>query len=381
MDVSVPQAAHCFIVCHGGPADHLATCAQNLSSHCKVDIYASGPALKKFQERGVEVKHPFSVENLSVEEEDALAEQIAKACSIYSVVMTDVGHAFDIKVQKALACYAGHVRRLAWYDNPEPYVPGGYSKIASQVMLAAQGALFANAHLATDTLFQEPGKKIEFGSIERAGIGYYPVNHAENMALRRVTEHSANRAKLFADNHLIDNGQKLLVYFGGNNEEYFGKAFPAFLSLLAEGMQHIDLSHTVIVMQQHPGAKGKNVDANMLAAWINQYGQMANAPKMLLSDFSSDDAQIVADCALYYQTSMGPQFKLAGIPTVQIGHEVYPDILVKNKLSPSVTNVDQLLKVLESLASQQAEMCSDVILESLGIKANWLERLRKALMA
>ncbi len=57
----------------------------------------------------------------------------------------------------------------------------------------------------------------------------------------------------------------------------------------------------------------------------------------------------MADAAFYYQTSMGPQFVLAGIPTVQIAHETYQDILVKNKLSPSVTDVEQFLDVLDEI--------------------------------
>lgn len=102
MSFSASAAAVCLIACHGGPADHFATFAESLSKKVgAIEIYASGPALKKFQERGIEVKAPFSLDAISPEEEDALAGQIARACSKAAVVITDVGHTFDIKIQKA----------------------------------------------------------------------------------------------------------------------------------------------------------------------------------------------------------------------------------------------------------------------------------------
>lgn len=377
MNFSVTQAAITFIACHGGPADHFATFAQNLPEIGSVKIYASGPALKKFQERGIEV-HPFSIDNISSEEEDILAQQIAKACSASSVVITDVGHCFDIKMQKALACQITHVRRLAYYDNPEPYVPGGYSQVASQVMLASEGILFANSKLAESSIFQEQHKEIDFTDIKKIGIGYYPIGQSEKIARRRAEEKTFLRQQFLAKNNLIENEQKIFVYFGGNNDEYFGKAFPAFLSLIAEGIEQFDFSNTVFIIQQHPGAKEKNFDARMVSEWISKYEKMEKAPKVIISDFNSDNAQILADMAFYYQTSMGPQFALAGIPTVQIGHEMFEDILVRNDLSPSVTNSSQLIDVIAGVHSKK-EISQEVIFESLGIKNNWFEIFKTAI--
>lgn len=141
MSFLASAAAVCLIACHGGPADHFATFAESLSQSAEtIEVYATGPALKKFQERGIEVKVPFFIDKISPEEEDVLAEQIAKSCSTASVIITDVGHAFDIKIQKALARQATHVPRFAYYDNPESYVPGGYSAVATEVMLAVQSS-------------------------------------------------------------------------------------------------------------------------------------------------------------------------------------------------------------------------------------------------
>ena len=170
-----------------------------------------------------------------------------------------------------------------------------------------------------------------------------------------------------------------MVNFGGNNEEYFSKALPAFLSLLKDGMGQTDFTNLVIILQQHPGAKAKNIDRNTFEHWTYTHRETPQAPKMFISDFSSDDAQTLADGALYYQTSMGPQFVLAGIPTIQIGHETYEDILIKNRLSPSVISVDQLISVIEGLNYPKGEVHQGLILDSLGIKKNWLQTLEIAI--
>lgn len=368
----------CFLVCHGGPADHFATFVENLSPTTSIEIYATGPALEKLQQRGIKVTNPFSLEKISDREEEDLAEQIAKACSSANAVITDVGHPFDIKIQKALARFATKVPRIVYYDNPEAYVPGGYSTIAAEVLQEAQLILFANAHLAQASIFQTPHKKIDLANHKKVGVGYYPLHHAEKIAKRRNEERSLMRQSFFKKHNLLDKSQKILVYFGGNNEEYYSRAFPAFLSLLEQAMMKSDFTNLVIVLQQHPGAKVKNIDKAQFEHWIDQH-KVPQAPKMFLSDSHSEDAQILADAAFYYQTSMGPQFLLAGIPIIQIGHETYEDILVKNKLSPSVTKRDAFIDILDHLSDTPSNIPHQVILEGLGIKTNWLEVLQTAI--
>jgi hypothetical protein len=294
-------------------------------------------------------------------------------------VITDVGHYFDRKVQEELACQATGVLRLAYYDNPEPYVPGGYSDVAAGVMQAAQGILFSNSNLTQASIFQAPDKVINFGSRKKVGIGYYPINQAENIAKLRTEENPILRQALLQKNGIADKGQKVLVYFGGNNEEYFLKAVTAFLSFLEEGMRQSDFTNLVIVLQQHPGAKAKNIDRCLFEEWANKYRETPQAPRIIISDSNSDDAQTVADGALYYQTSMGPQFVLAGITTIQIGHETYEDILVRNGLSRSVTSVNLFIEVIADLNQQKKEVQRNVILERLGIKQDWLQTLEAAI--
>ncbi len=368
----------CLIACHGGPADHFATYAEVLTKQgYDVQIHATGPALKKFQECGIEV-NSFSLDNLTAEEEASLAQTIAKTCSTASIIITDVGHVFDVKIQKALSIHATKIPRLAYYDNPEPFVPGGYSSTAAKVMEVAKGVLFANETLAKAKIYSAVGKEIDFTDKKRFGIGYYPVSQAEKIAEKRKTDHETARSTILMKNGIDDKGQKILVYFGGNNEEYFSKALPAFLSFVAESSKRMDLKNTVIVIQQHPGAKVKNQDGQQVEAWLKEFEGQISMPKVILSDFSSDHAQVLADAAFYYQTSMGPQFVLEGIPTVQIGHETYEDILVRNHLAPTVTNAEGLVKVIKTL-EKMGRMPKEDLLSNLGIKENWPEILENVI--
>ncbi len=339
----------CIIACHGGPADHFATFVEILPSKHHIAIHASGPALKKFQDRNIPVQYPFSLDGLSPEQENRLAQEIADKCSHAKVVISDLGHTFCIKVQRALA--EKSLTRIAYYDNPESFVPGGYSATAAKVMIASDKILFANANLANVPIYQAPGVEVDFGNREKIGLGYYPSTQAESIKHQRKTSQAKIRAEFFKKHGLIDSGQKIWVYFGGNNEEYFEKAFPAFLDIISD-------SSAIVVLQQHPGAKKQNLDA----------AQIKNN-KVIISKISSDDAQIIADLALYYQTSMAAQFALAGIPTAQIGHKSYSDILVKNKLCPSISCETDLAKLPEEPVK------TENLNDQLGIQNNWLEIL------
>ncbi|MCE2983470.1 MAG: hypothetical protein LW832_07885, partial [Parachlamydia sp.] len=88
---------------------------------------------------------------------------------------------------------------------------------------------------------------------------------------------------------------------------------------------------------------------------------------------------VVADAAFYYQTSMGPQFVLAGIPAVQIGHAVYNDVLVRSGLAKTATNREELEKALRSLGSEEI-MDQCILREKLGISKNWRGNLQGAVV-
>lgn len=349
----------CYLACHGASSDHFATFIQNTQSESvEIRVYSAHDMAKKFEDKQIPVYGKFQL--------DDDAQILAKECSVVSVVITDVGHKYAATLQAALSVHAPKARRMAYYDNPETFVPGGYSETAKLVMQAAQEVLFANANLATDTLYSSPGVAIDLSKQKKIGLGYYPLAQAQAVAKQKQSRQSEERLKLLESFGMKDSGQNITVYFGGNNEEYFEKAFPAFLSLLEGAAKAIDLSSHLFILQQHPAAKKTNRDAN-------QVSRLEHV-KMHVSNVDSDIAQIVADRAMYYQTSMGPQFVIAGIPTTQIGHERYEDVLVRGKLIESITTVDELKTYLCTPASQNTP--PETLLSALGINPEWPQVLQ-----
>lgn len=357
-----------LIACHAGPALHFATFAAHLEARgYAVCLYASGPALQKCQEMGVAV-HPFGIDGVL----DAhAAAALAKKCAQAATVITDVGHPFATLLQQELKEKAPLAIRAAYYDNPESYVPGGYSDVASKVMCLAQWILFANTNLARSPLYQAPNQEIPLDAARKIGVGFYPLKEVEKLIQRRESERGAVRARLLADHP--DKGQRLLVYLGGNNETYFSLAFPACLRLFTEAMQETDLSHYTVILQQHPGAKAHQRDAALCQAWIREQGQHPHAPQWIISGLRSDEALVAADAVLYYQTSMGPQCALAHIPTIQLGHEVYSDVLVTAGLCAVATQSRDLSHALTHLKTPSAS--DEDLKHRLGMRSDWIEQL------
>jgi hypothetical protein len=255
----------------------------------------------------------------------------------------------------------GIVPCLVYYDNPESYVPGGYSREACEAISEATGVIFANAKLAEEGILSEPDKKMDLRGKKVIPLGYSPIiEKADSLNKRRKAEQSFLREKLLPSDF---KDKKVIVYFGGNNEEYFGNgkdnegAFPAFLRLLSESAASSDLSHLAFVIQQHPGAKPKELENKLVATWEEQNRQNPYAPKFFISGFGSDDAQVVADGALYHQTSMNAQFALLeDVVTVQVAHKTFEDSLIRIGF-PSVTTSAQLQSVIgdwDKLVADQA---------------------------
>ncbi len=369
-------AVVCFIACHGGAANHFATYATDLSSRgYTVEVYATGPALKKFQEWSISGLKEFSLDEENSQEQ--IAEEIAKKCRGADVVITDVGHSFDLAIQKALARVAPVVKRIAYYDNPEPYVPGGYSEIASEVMQEADKVLFANLHLAKTPIYKTPHKRVSLPEDRKIGLGYYPLEQAQKLATRRAYEHVKMREKFLVEHNLVEEEQKIFVYVGGNNTAYFSKAFPAFLRFMAELSSEQDLSKVIVILQQHPGAKIRNTDGALLEQWIRRYGSNERSAKVFISKETTENSLVLADALFYYQTSMGPQFALAGIGSVQVGHECYEDILVKNRLCLVANSAKDLSIAIQAFQENTPKVPIETVTKMLGIRSSWSENLIK----
>ena len=107
--------------------------------------------------------------------------------------------------------------------------------------------------------------------------------------------------------------------------------------------------------------------------------EMQKTIPIFLSDFSSEEVQVVADAMLYYQTSMGPRFVLSGIPTIQVGHAVYEDILVEQRLCAVATDLCSFQNALSHLAANiDIESNYDALLHALSFTPDWRNRLEQS---
>ena len=347
---SVLAGSVCFIACHGGPADHFGTFAQELSQKgISAQLYASGPALKKLQDRHIDAT-AFDPKDVA---------KVIEACSAAKAVFVDVGNQTCVDIMKQLS--DRHIHRIAYYDNPEPFVKG-YTETAIEVMKLADTVLFANSNLKEVFSPSFEGKRM-------IGLGYYPVGQAERIEKRRLSgERKEARDAFFQEHGLKDTGQKIVVYFGGNNDEYF-RLFPKVFSMLEK---EPEASNILFVLQQHPGAKAANKDGAAVEVWVREH---QNAPAFVVSKGTSDTAQIFADEAWYHQTSMGPQFALEGLPTAQVPGP-FEDILVRSGCAKSISTQEQFHEAVLRVREGRYEAIDKAdLLAKLGIRSDWAQVL------
>ncbi len=77
---------------------------------------------------------------------------------------------------------------------------------------------------------------------------------------------------------------------------------------------------------------------------------------------------------------MGPQFALAGIPIIQVGHNTYEDILVRNHLCPSATTSSEFVKAfLEVKPEAISEERQQLLFKGLGITSDWFKIFKQAI--
>jgi hypothetical protein len=245
-----------------------------------------------------------------------------------------------------------------YYDNPEKFVPGGYSEDFAKVAKVADTILFANANLVSSGIEKAPNEKIDLEGKKKMGIGYYPTKEAKEIIKKRA-ESQQIRKDLFEQLRIEDKGQQIYAYMGGANEEYFEKAFPAFLDILSKS----ELENAIVVLQQHPRAG--NRDTKLLEQFS------FNIP-ICVSKMQNCQTLAIADVVLYYQTSMAPQFVFGDIPKIiQIGHNTYTDVLVRHGIT-SVTSSEQLQEAL----LQQKTINKTLLKIALGMNKRWKKQLR-----
>ena len=384
--IDLPQAPSapeiCFVACHPAAGSHFADFYYELSRQGRVRcrMIATEKAADMLRDRSVPVEDFFYGKKLKVlkdlpdEEQDQLAAAVAHLCRHARCVITDLGQDFSAKVHAKLAERYPSILRAAYYDNPETFVPGGYSLAAAKGMQKAQAILFANAKLIDSAIYAEPNCPIDLRDKHRFGIGYGNTRGIEELcAKRKSTLRSSLRSQLSPSP-----ASPLIVYFGGANEVYYQKAFPRFLEIITRAAKSRDLSAVAIVIQQHPRSilEG-NRDGQLVFEWKKTATE--HAPQIYFSSLPFNDAVTAADLALYYQTSAAATFMLAGVPTAQIGHEPYQDVLVRNHFCPSITDEKQLIELLDHLPPEPSDELRKKVAAEAGLNPAWPEQLAAAL--
>lgn len=355
-------------MCHGGPADHFAVFIPELQKMgAQVHVHATPNVAGRFNDLAVQV------DTFNLSEVD-IAKKLAEKCSkVSTVLLTDIGNTFSISLQETFKESYPQIKRLVYYDNPESYVPGGYSDIANKTMQLADRVLFSNVNLARSSIYKNKQEESHVPFEKRYGIGYYPMARIQEIQANRLEERKtvSLRSKFFEEYQIQGKDRKIFVYFGGNNDEYYKYAFPAFKEFLVDSIKQTDLSHLVFVIHQHPAAKNGNRDWNLIKDWVEEIKENPKAPTLLLSYWDSNQMQTIADCALYYQTSMAAQFALAGIPTVQIGHDTYDDILIKNGAIPSISSTDAFIENIVKSKYETKQSNPGSLIKYLGVRHDY----------
>jgi len=360
----------CFITTHPNPASHFVRFVEVFEEKKIPYIILTG--------KNVSDKFSQLQSNVTIIDPEKDFLTIEEKLNFCSVIITDIANERFAELFEMLSKKYPYIKRAVYYDNPEQFVPGGYSTVAAKIIEKAQIILFSNSSHVKKGIQKDVGAPIDLSDKTLIGVGYYPTDNAKEILGLRNNRAQVNkiRSLIFQKNKIEERNKKIFVYIGGANEIYYKKAFPHFVSLVSNLIKQKDssLKDTVIILQQHPRSKNEgNVDAKLIEEFL--YENKEIIPKgfdFIVSDMPTNNSLAIANGVFYYQTSMAPQFVLAKIPlVVQAGHETFLDLLVKAGF-PSVTRSDELSRIL----SQNAMNANvQVLIKELGIEENWGDNL------
>jgi hypothetical protein len=330
---------------------------------------AAAPAADALEKLGYSITR-FTLDSPSI-------EKLAKRCEKIRVVITDLSDPLAPELHQKLATCAPQTLRIAYYDNPEQWVPGGYSGTAAKVAPLAHKILCANTRLAAaGAIFYAPDTPLRLPPEKVVGLGYYPLEAAEALLKDRSSPElrAQLRKTLFTKLQQQDAGQRIIVYLGANHIEYFERALPLYIGCLRSfpPPNPAGAPSPLFLFQQHPGAKLENRDAP----------QIPLSPSSALSPLSSDEALRIADIAVYFQTSLGPQCAYAGVPTIQVSNPPYPDLLVRANIAHVSTDPATFRHaVYQTLKERFDPTCFQSRLrDGLGLSDDWPTTLMRALL-
>lgn len=360
MTVGVPTAKTvCFLACHPNGGNHLSDYYTSLSQGYSAAFIGVDKGFETAERKKIspikrlDTEKPLS--EMSNEEQKKLARSTAKkVIQVATHLIADVGSPFTKYVFKELKALESKVIKMAYHDNHEPFVPGGYTELAIQTFAHADHAVYANKTMAEDNGF---------------GIGYFDFSKVDTYRLFRSTQIQATKRKnLFNSFGIADKGQKLMVYLGGANKVYSEQAFPAFAKLLRESAEKGVLDHAVVMLQRHPRAS--NEDKEAFEALQKDFPKLTFA----VSPLDFDSSLAVADLVCYYQTSASLFLPLAGIPAFQVGHEPFDDTPYRHGLLKFASTVENLQGELESATERNVMPTAarlKELYELMGVDKNW----------
>lgn len=366
----------CFVAAHPAAGEHFYFFSHELEKD-GVPYYflATEGAYDKAKLLGGNVKNfhlsDRKLQDLTNDELDQLADVVLKTCKLAKQVFVEGGSAFSERLLLKFKERAPQIKRVLYWDNPEPDVPGGYSEQFAKLAAYAETVVYS---------LNKPNIAEHFPDKEWIGLGFFPQAIVDKYRSIRSdpTKKAEARKKLFDEMNIPPDGSSLVIFFGGANNEYMEKAFPNFLNQTLHPLQNSPQFKSILfVLQQHARAKTdfNNKDAELLDEWKKTHPTL----RFVVSKSNFDTAAVAADVVLYHQTSASLQFLLSGIPGMQVGFP-YCDTPVRLKLYPSIPPesselfIEKLCESLHKKPLNKNELQS--VSELIGISPNWYDRFR-----
>lgn len=369
--ISFVCAAELTIVClHQGPAGHFADFTKVLDrekiSYQIVAAEKGAEELKKRHISFIEFKNNTLLKDLPPTEAQVTAKRLLDLCKGSRKLLIDVGNPFAATVLQNLKDTS--VQCIAYYDNPESLVEGGYSSSVALIVPHVQKIFFANKNLAATSIYTHKHQPLSYQA-RPYGIGYCDMADIDNIIkLRRQPK--------------VDTREKVVVYVGGANDKYYTSGITTFLKLLTEACHKHDLSRYHLIFRQHGRALQEgNLDGSLVKEW--KASSPNTAPLITFSDSKEPFNEVVAkaDILTYYQTSASPKFVLAGIPVMQVGPDRIEDVAVDSGAASHVDNAKDFLAGLLRLSEGHgySEATKEKVRTKIGYDPNWPQNLLKAL--
>lgn len=334
----------CFLACHPGARAQMA----DIYEHLKIKNISCRFVLVEESLRGD--VYPL------VEELDQGVSQL----------VADVGTPISAQVFQELSRRGSSVFKVAYYDNPESFVPGGYSSIAATVIESADAVVFASLLLQGQVLYDGMRCELDLSAKRIHYLGYFPFCRFDfYRSLRSESCREQLRKAFFLQSEIEDKGQRFLLYLGGANKVYEQETLIHLCHLLRETHSSFGLDQTIVLLQRHPRAS--DLDLHLF-----QDLQLEGLP-VAISPFDFASSLAIADVIGYYQTSTCLYFPLLGIPAAQIGSQCYSDLLVRNKLCSLVNDKESFLRFLEvsSIGSLPSDDELQAFYSLFGVDPDW----------